>query len=177
MNDTANKTSNKQRMPIVSSSHLASEDGFNLSEFEYALTMMNNAFHRWMQSCSTTSGMPELSPLDIMVVHNIYHRNRPKRIADVAFTLNIDDLHTVSYSVRKLVKLELVEGVRQGKDTFYNVSDSGKNFCNSYRDVREQCLLDVIKRIGMDEQLSDVATLMRTLSGFYDQASRAVRSL
>lgn len=169
--------SNDNRMPIVSSSHLATKEGISLSEFEYALTMMNNAFHRWLQSCSTTSGMPELSPLDIMVVHNIYHRDRPKRIADVAFTLNIDDLHTVSYSVRKLVKLELAEGIRQGKDTFYNVTESGKLFCNRYRDVREQCLVDVIKRIGMDEQLSDVATMMRTLSGFYDQASRAVRSL
>ncbi len=165
------------RMPIVSSSHLASKEGASLSEFEYALTMMNNAFHRWMQSCSTTSGMPELSPLDIMIVHNIYHRNRPKRIADVAFTLNIDDLHTVSYSVRKLAKLNLVESIRQGKDTFYSVTQSGEDFCNHYKEVREQVLVDVIKRVGMDEQLSDIATLMRTLSGFYDQASRAVRSL
>ena len=168
---------NKHRMPIVSSSHLASKEGTSLSEFEYALTMMNNAFHRWMQSCSTTSGMPELSPLDIMVVHNIYHRNRPKRISDVAFTLNIDDLHTVSYSVRKLVKLKLVDGTRQGKDTFYNVTEIGEEFCNEYKEVREQVLVDVIKRVGMDEQLSDIATMMRTLSGFYDQASRAVRSL
>ncbi len=174
MNDS---NTNKHRMPIVSSSHLASKEGSSLSEFEYALTMMNNAFHRWMQSCSTTSGMPELSPLDIMVAHNIYHRNRPKRIADVAFTLNIDDLHTVAYSVRKLVKLQLVEGVRQGKDTFYNVTQSGEDFCNRYKDVREQCLVDVIKRMGMNDQLSDIATMMRTLSGFYDQASRAVRSL
>jgi predicted MarR family transcription regulator len=172
-----NESTNNQRLPIVSSSHLATKEGITLSEFEYALTMMNNAFHRWMQSCSTTSGMPELSPLDIMVAHNIFHRNRPKRIADVAFTLNIDDLHTVSYSVRKLVKLDLVEGRRQGKDTFYNATKAGENFCNTYRDIREQCLVDVLKKIGINDQLSDVATLMRTLSGFYDQASRAVRSL
>lgn len=166
-----------QHMPIVSSSHLASADAMALSEFEYALTMMNNAFQRWMQSCSSTSGMPELSPLDILVVHNIYHRNRPKRIADVAFTLNIDDLHTVSYSVRKLAKFELVEGTRQGKDTFYGVTEKGAEFCNQYRDVREQCLVDALKRMNLNDQLGDVATTMRTLSGFYDQASRAVRSL
>ncbi|OEF23852.1 winged helix DNA-binding protein [Vibrio rumoiensis] len=164
-------------MPIVSSSHLASNEAMTLSEFEYALTMMNNAFQRWMQSCSTTSGMSELSPLDILVVHNIYHRNRPKRIADVAFTLNIDDLHTVSYSVRKLAKLELVTSVRQGKDTFYNITPNGEAFCNHYRDVREQCLVEALKTMNINDQLGDVATLMRTLSGFYDQASRAVRSL
>lgn len=165
------------KRPIVSSSHLATAEGMALSEFEYALTMMNNAFHRWMQSCSSTSGMSELSPLDIMVVHNVYHRERPKRIADVAFTLNIDDLHTVSYSVRKLVKLELVQGRRQGKDTFYSVTDTGQDFCNRYKETREQLLVDVIKKLGMDEQLGDIASAMRTLSGFYDQASRAVRSL
>ncbi len=164
-------------MPIVSSSHLASEEAVKVSEFEYALTMVNNAFQRWMQSCSSTSGLPELSPLDILVVHNIYHRNRAKRIADVAFTLNIEDLHTISYSVRKLVKLHLVESSRQGKDTFFSVTEQGEAFCNRYRDVREQCLVEVLKKMNIDDQLGDIATMMRTLSGFYDQASRAVRSL
>lgn len=171
------KQGQNEHLPIVSSSHLANSDAMTLSEFEYALTMMNNAFQRWMQSCSTTSGMSELSPLDILVVHNIYHRNRPKRIADVAFTLNIDDLHTVSYSVRKLVKLELVTSTRQGKDTFYNITSAGEAFCNHYRDVREQCLVEALKTMNINDQLGETATLMRTLSGFYDQASRAVRSL
>ncbi|MFV0573868.1 MAG: winged helix DNA-binding protein [Vibrio sp.] len=166
-----------EHLPIVSSSHLASDEAATLSEFEYALTMMNNAFQRWMQSCSTASDMPELSPLDILVVHNIYHRNRAKRISDVAFTLNIDDLHTVSYSVRKLVKRQLVESTRQGKDTFYNITPEGKAFCNHYRMIREQCLVEAMKAMNISDQLGDVATLMRTLSGFYDQASRAVRSL
>ncbi|WP_194088873.1 winged helix DNA-binding protein [Vibrio hibernica] len=166
-----------EHLPIVSSSHLASEAAITLSEFEYALTMMNNAFQRWMQSCSSTTGMSELSPLDILVVHNIYHRNRPKRISDVAFTLNIDDLHTVSYSVRKLVKLALVESTRQGKDTFYNITQTGESFCNQYRDIREQCLVEALQHMKLNEKLGDVATLMRSLSGFYDQASRAVRSL
>lgn len=166
-----------EHLPIVSSSHLANSEAMRLSEFEYGLTMMNNAFHRWMQSCSSTSGMPELSPLDILVVHNIYHRNRAKRISDVAFTLNIDDLHTVSYSVRKLVKLKLVSNTRQGKDTFYKVTSTGEAFCNHYRDIREQCLVEALKSMNMNNQLGEMATLMRTLSGFYDQASRAARSL
>lgn len=174
MSDKENKN---EHLPIVSSSHLASKDAMKLSEFEYGLTMMNNAFNRWMQSCSTTSGMPELSPLDILVVHNIYHRDRPKRIADVAFTLNIDDLHNVSYAVRKLVKLDLVTSFRQGKDTFYKVTEAGEDFCRHYRDIREQCLVEVLKSMQINDQLGDAATLMRTLSGFYDQASRAVRSL
>ncbi|MEI8632400.1 winged helix DNA-binding protein [Vibrio sp. PP-XX7] len=110
-----NAFKNKPHLPIVSSSHLAGENSVELSEFEYALTMVNHAFQRWTLSCSTTCGRPDLSPLDILIIHNIQHRDRPKRIADVAFTLNLDDIHNVSYSVRKLAKKNLVEGVRQGK--------------------------------------------------------------
>ncbi len=172
-----NKENSASHLPIVSSAHLASENAMTLSEFEYALTMVNNAFQRWMQSCSATSGIPELSSLDILVVHNIHHRDRAKRIADVAFMLNIEDLHNVSYSVRKLVKRNLVEGTRQGKDTYYQVTDEGREFCKAYRDIREQCLVEVLSKMNMHDQLGEMATLMRTLSGFYDQASRAARSL
>ncbi|RKF18088.1 MarR family transcriptional regulator [Alginatibacterium sediminis] len=164
-------------LPIVSSAHLASDEAMTLSEFEYALTMVNNAFQRWMLACSATSEFSDLSPLDILVVHNLHHRERPKRIADVAFILNIEDIHNVSYSVRKLVKRGLVTSKRSGKDTYYLVTEQGKEFCLSYRDIREQCLVEVLGKMNIHDQLGEVATLMRTLSGFYDQASRAARSL
>jgi len=163
--------------PIVSSSHLMSKDSVTLSEFEYALTMLNNAFERWMLSCSFTAGLPDLGPLDILVLHNIYHRDRPKRIVDVAFTLNIEDIHNVSYAVRKLVKRELVASERRGKDTYYRVAESGRKFCEEYRKAREQCLVDAISKLNINEELGELAATMRTLSGVYDPASRAVRSL
>ena len=163
--------------PIVSSSHLMSENSVTLSEFEYALTMLNNAFERWMLSCSFAAGLPDLGPLDILVLHNIHHRDRPKRIVDVAFTLNIEDIHNVSYSVRKLVKRELVESERRGKDTYYKVAESGREFCAEYRKIREQWLVDAVSKLDIGDQLGELAATMRTLSGIYDPASRAVRSL
>jgi predicted MarR family transcription regulator len=33
--------------------------------------------------------------------------NRDNRLADVCFTLNIEDTHTVAYSLRKITKLGL----------------------------------------------------------------------
>ncbi|MBL4830998.1 MAG: winged helix DNA-binding protein [Aliivibrio sp.] len=166
-----------EHLPIVSSSHLMSEKSMTLGEFEYALTMVNNAFQRWMQSCCMAVELQDLSPLDILALHNLHHRDRPKRITDVAFTLNIEDIHNVSYSVRKLVKKGLVIGERQGKDTYYQLNDAGKHFCLQYKEVREQCLVEVVSKLNVDNELGDVAATMRTLSGIYDQASRAVRSL
>jgi len=164
-------------VPIVSSSHLVTEKSVRLSEFEYALTMVNNAFHRWMLSSSQACELDNMSPLDILVMHNIHHRNRAKRIADIAFTLNVDDTHNVSYSVRKLAKKGFVEHQRKGKDTYYSVTEEGKTFCLEYAKIREECLVKSLEQMNIDDSLGEVAKTMRALSGFYDQASRAARSL
>jgi len=85
----------EQPIPIVSSAHLASEEGWQLSELEYAMTMTYNAFSRWMTHCMAAVEHKDFNPLDILVLHNVNHRTREKRLADIAFMLNIDDVHTV----------------------------------------------------------------------------------
>ena len=170
-------TENHGNVPIVSSSHLVTSESASLSEFEYALTMVNNAFHRWMLSSAQACELDNMSPLDILVIHNIHHRNRAKRITDIAFTLNIDDTHNVSYSVRKLTKRSLVSYQRKGKDTYYSVTEEGKNFCLEYAKIREECLIKALEQMNIDDSLGEIAKTMRTLSGFYEQASRAASSL
>ena len=169
---------NQSQDAIVSSSHLVSQQRPQLSEFEYGLSMANNAFLRWMQHCASATGTTELGSLDILVMHNIGHRHRPKKLADICFTLNLEDSHNVAYSLRKLVKLELIIGVRKGKETFYEPTEKGWQFCLDYRDVRERCLIESLKDLNLsDDKLSELAGALRTLSGFYDQASRSAASL
>ena len=81
----------KQKHPIVSSAHLVSARSSELSEFEYGLIITNNAFQRWISRCMSASGMPDLNPTDILVLHNVNHRGRPKKVADICFNLNIED--------------------------------------------------------------------------------------
>lgn len=162
---------------IVSSAHL-SERSSELSEFEYALITAENTFSRWLVHCMTAAGNEEMSPIDILVLHNVYHRQRPKRIADVCFVLNVEDTHTVSYSLRKLGKMKLVESKKVGKETFYNTTDDGEALCLRYRDIRNDCLVDWFDNMGIDEaDLSNMAKQLRTLSTLYDQAARAAASL
>ena len=52
--------------PVVSSAHLASSGMPELSEMEFALTMANHAFQRWMSRCMTAAGMPGLAPLEVL---------------------------------------------------------------------------------------------------------------
>lgn len=168
----------KDSRRIVSSRHLAAGEGWEASEFEYGLIIAYNAFTRWMQRCMTAAGMPELSALEILVLHNANHRDRAKRLSDICFLLNIEDTHTVNYALRKLLKLGLLESDKRGKEVFYRTSDAGRGLCDRYRVIREQCLLQALPRAGMGGQdLREVAATLRAMSGQYDQASRAAASL
>jgi predicted MarR family transcription regulator len=165
--------------PIVSSAHLVSERAAELSEFEFGLAIAHGAFSRWITRCMAAAGVPDLSPLDVMVLHSVNHRDREKRLSDLCFVLNIEDSHLVNYALRKLERLGLVRRVRRGKEAYYATSEAGQAACRRYREVREACLIETLTAIGGidNAELGEVARVLRALSGLYDQAARAAASL
>ena len=168
-----------QRKRIVSSAHLVSERAAETSEFEYGLFVARNAFDRWIVRCMAAAGVMDLGPLDVMVLHTVNHRGRPKKLADICFTLNIEDTHTVSYALKKLVKQGLVTADRQGKERIYETGPEGEAACARYREVREACLVETLSALGTVDtaEIGDAARVLRALSGLYDQAARAATSL
>lgn len=163
---------------IVSSRHLAEGDGWEMSELEYGMIIAYNGFTRWMQRCMGAAGLRELTPLEILILHNTNSRDTEKKLSDICFLLNIEDSHTVNYALRKLLKLELIQSEKRGKEVFYKTSDEGRSLCMKYRELRKQFLLDSLYKMGFEgQELRDVARILRGLSGQYDQASRAVSSL
>lgn len=173
MSDKANP---KRR--IVSSRHLAEGEGWETSEFEYGLIIAYNAFSRWMTRCMSAAGNTDLTPLEILVLHNTNHRGRDKRLTDICFLLNIEDTHTVNYALRKLMKMELLTSEKRGKEVFYTTSESGRNLCEAYRVVRNRCFIDGLSHLDMTgEEMRDLAASLRAFSGQYDLASRAAASL
>ncbi len=163
---------------IVSSDHLATGEGWELSEVEFGLILAYNGFARWVNRCMAAAGKPGLSTLEILILHNITHRGRPKRLADVCFMLNIEDTHTVNYAVKKLLRAGLVQGEKSGKEMFWSATDEGAALCRKYREVREKCLIEGLGLLdGNSADLRQIATTLRTLSGLYDQAARAASSL
>ena len=163
---------------IVSSRHLAGEDGWQASEFEYGLIIAYNGFSRWVSRCMAATGEQGLTVLEILILHHIHHRARQKRLNDICFLLNIEDAHTVNYALKKLQKAGLIRGEKVGKEIFYSVTKDGETRCDRYREVREQCLIETLKHMdNSPEALSETAALLRMMSGIYDQASRAAGSL
>ena len=164
---------------IVSSSHLVAEGAAETSELEYGLFVATNAFNRWIVRCMTASGAPDLGSLDVMVLHTVNHRDRPKKLADICFTLNIEDTHTVNYALKKLLKQGVVDANRKGKERFYQTNASGRDACERYRKVRDACLVEALTSLGTvdTDEIGDAARVLRALSGLYEQAARAATSL
>jgi predicted MarR family transcription regulator len=174
----AGKKSGFVKRKIVSSRHLANSEGWQLSEFEFGMIIAFHGFGRWMNKCMAAAGNSELSSLEILILHHVNHREKQKRLSDVTFLLNIEDTHTVNYALKKLLGYKLVEGEKRGKELFYKTTEKGIDLCDKYREVREQCLLDSLKHMDVNhDELSEIAASLRSLSGLYDQASRAASSL
>ena len=81
------------------------------------------------------------------------------------------------YALKKLEALGLVESGRRGKEKTARITRAGADLCLRYRDLREKLLIESVKSLGLDEaRVSEIAALMRVMSGQYDQASRAAAS-
>ncbi|MEQ1519546.1 MAG: winged helix DNA-binding protein, partial [Usitatibacteraceae bacterium] len=163
---------------FVSSSHLVSPKSRELSEFEFGLILAGNAFNRWVTRCMTAAGLRDLTTLDALLLHHVNHRAREKKLADICFMINIEDTHVVSYSLKKLVGLRLVDSEKRGKEVVFFTTPKGQEYIERYREVREACLVASLSKDGSENaKLGEMASFLRMLSGMYDQAARAATSL
>jgi predicted MarR family transcription regulator len=168
--------------PIVSSAHLAAGALPGLSEVEFGLILAGHAFDRWMVRCMGAaigpSGVPDLSAVEVLVLHTVRHRDRPKKLADICLVLGIEDTHVVSYAVKKLALAGLVTSKKAGKEKLVLATKAGADACQRYHEIRERLLVKPVKATGLpDPTLSELGALLRALSGHYDQAARSATSL
>ena len=174
-----NSNENKNEFgPVVSSAHLAEGGSPALSEVEFGMILAQHAFGRWMVRGMAAAGVSDLSPLDVLVLHTVNHRGRPKKLADICLVLSIEDTHTVTYSIRKLEKPGLVTSGKQGKEKTISITPAGERACQRYGEIREALLVDAVRSAGLpEERLSEIASFLRALSGHYDQAARSASSM
>ncbi len=124
------------------------------------------------------AGVPDLSPIEVLVLHSVRHRERPKKFADLCLVLGIDDTHVITYAVKKLAAGGLVTSTKAGKEKLIAATKSGADACDRYHRIRERLLAGPVKSTGLpDPALSELGVLLRALSGHYDQAARAATSL
>lgn len=175
---TSRRSSKGHATPIVSSAHLVSPRGAEMSEFEFGLIVAGNAFHRWIVHCMSAAGLKDLTPLDVLVLHHVTHRARDKRLADLCFIMNVEDTHLINYSLKKLQGLGVVVSQKNGKEVTYGPTEQGRQFVGRYREIREECLINALQADdALNHDIGQLARLLRVLSGIYDQAARSAASL
>ena len=167
---------NKPKKPLVLSPHLVSPKGAELSEFEFAMVVCWNAFTRWLVKGASATGVGDLTFIDVVVLHQLKHRARNKKVADICFVLNFDDVHVVTYSLKKLVAGGLAVGEKVGKEVLYRTTDAGEAAIDAYKEVREQCLMSNVDD-ALNAQLPEMVRFLGGLGGLYERAARSASSL
>lgn len=163
---------------IVSSAHLAIGSSPALSELEYGVILFSHAFDRWITRCMTAAGQPNLSRIEILIIHSVRHRGRPKTVSDLCLVLDVEDAHVTTYAVRKLELAGLLKTTRVGKEKKIETTEKGVAALARYSDIRERLLVDIAKSSGLSQsELSEIASKMRALSGYYQQAARSAATL
>lgn len=151
--------------------------GERLSELELSLTILWNSIRRWLNQRSSFSKVSGLSDLDMFLLHLLVIRNKPTRGVDLAFALAIDDMHLVSYSLKKLTKLGLTSSAKNGKEVFYVSTRTGKEHYEQFLVDRRKFLEPAIKYIfDSNADFESLNGSLRALSAAYEQAARAAAS-
>jgi predicted MarR family transcription regulator len=152
-----------------------SSNGSPLTAFEFELAAINSSLSRWVVNCVAAAGYRDLSILDATVLQNVDTRARGKSIAEVCFIMNIEENHVVSYSIKKLVNMSLLEATKRRKDVVFSTTAAGHALCSKYWQARDRIFLPLVdhKRY-VDEEFHRLAQILKRLTGLYDQAARAV---
>jgi len=147
-----------------------------LSELELTLTVLWNCVRRWLSQRSNSQLGSGLSDLDVFLLHLLVYRNKQLRGIDLAFALSIDDMHLVSYSLKKLARLGLIRSAKIGKEVFYEATATGQNHYFEFLNDRQKYLEPAMKFLSRDFDLEALTAFLRTLTSIYEQAARSAAS-
>ncbi|RYE08663.1 MAG: transcriptional regulator [Hyphomicrobiales bacterium] len=150
-----------------------SDESSRLSDLEFAMIVAINGFHSWVSHCAEAAGGRGMGPLDVLVLHAINQRARNKRLADICLVLNVEDTHTVAYSLKKLEEYGYATHRQDGRDRIYQASPDGDAFCARYVEIRESNLVESLKTDELDFVRLDEATkTLNRMTRYYTHASR-----
>ena len=159
--------------------HLATDShDAAVTDFEFALMQVYEAFQRYCVSLGRLVGQPEITFNEVVVLHVVRMQERPKDAGTIAKLVNRDDLPNVLYNLRKLVSLGLVTKTRNGSATLFEVTERGRIETQRYADLRNRVLLEAFARTpNIEERMQEVDWTLNLLTGLYDSAARDVASI
>lgn len=156
--------------------HLArTETERRLSDFEFALERVTQAYYRWKASCCAAVSDAPLTGDDVAVLNVVRMGDEPKRLSEVGQLLNRVDVPNLQYAARKLVRAGLIEteGGSSRKETRYRATATGRSVTEAYAALRAATLPPMIEAIeGWAEKSEATRTKLDLIASLYGQAAQ-----
>lgn len=157
-------------------SHLARTDiESRLSDFEFRLERLTQAYYRWKAACFAAVCEVPLTGDDVALVNVVGLGNEPKRLSEVGQLLNRVDIPNLQYATRKLVRTGLIEteGNSSRKETRYRITAKGRAVATAYAALRGETLPPMLNALDeWEANLEKTGIHMDLLASLYGQAAQ-----
>lgn len=156
--------------------HLArTETERQLSDFEFRLERLAQAYYRWKAACLAAVCDVPLTGDDVAVLNVVRMGDEPKRLSEIGQLLNRVDVPNLQYATRKLVRAGLIEteGSSSRKDTRYRVTATGRSVTEAYAALRAATLPPMLEALDGWAAKSETASVhLDLISSLYAQAAQ-----
>jgi predicted MarR family transcription regulator len=156
--------------------HLArTETEKRLSDFEFRLERLAQAYYRWKAACLAAVCDVPLTGDDVAVLNVVRMGDEPKRLSEVGQLLNRVDVPNLQYATRKLVRAGLIEteGSSSRKETRYRATVKGRAVTEAYAALRGTTMPPMLDALdGWAANLETTSVQMDLLASLYGQAAQ-----
>jgi len=156
--------------------HLArTETERRLSDFEFRLERLAQAYYRWKAACLAAVCDVPLTGDDVAVLNVVRMGDEPKRLSEIGQLLNRVDVPNLQYATRKLVRAGLIEteGSSSRKETRYRATATGHSVTEAYAALRGATLPPMLEAVEGWVAKSETASLhLDLISSLYAQAAQ-----
>ena len=156
--------------------HLArTETERRLSDFEFGLERLAQAYYRWKAACLAAVCDVPLTGDDVAVLNVVRMGDEPKRLSEIGQLLNRVDVPNLQYATRKLVRVGLIEteGRSSRKETRYRATTTGRSVTEAYAALRAATLPPMLDALdGWAVKSETTRVQLDLLSSLYAQAAQ-----
>jgi predicted MarR family transcription regulator len=156
--------------------HLArTETERRLSEFEFGLERLAQAYYRWKAACLAAVCDVPLTGDDVAVLNVVRMGDEPKRLSEIGQLLNRVDVPNLQYATRKLVRSDLIEteGSSSRKETRYRATATGRSVTEAYAALRAATLPPMLEALdGWAAKSETTSIQLDLISSLYAQAAQ-----
>jgi predicted MarR family transcription regulator len=156
--------------------HLArTETERRLSDFEFRLERLAQAYYRWKAACLAAVCNVPLTGDDVAVLNVVRMGDEPKRLSEIGQLLNRVDVPNLQYAMRKLVRSGLIEteGSSSRKETRYRATQTGHAVTEAYAALRAATLPPMLEALeGWADKSEAAGGHLELVASLYAQAAQ-----